>query len=1073
MRRPVACLLSALLVASGAFSTPAFAAETRLNGHTFTLPDGFEIELIAGPPLVDRPITADFDDEGRLYVADSSGSNDPVQKQLAERPHRIVRLEDTDGDGVFDASVVFADRMMFPEGTLWHDGSLYVAAPPSIWKLTDTDGDGVADERIEWFQGKTLTGCANDLHGPYLGPDGWIYWCKGAFAEQHHVVHGKPWSTRASHIFRCRPDGSGLEPVMTGGMDNPVDVAFLPEGERVLTNTFLVHPGNGQRDGLLHAVYGGVYGKSHGVLDGHPRTGDLMPVLAHMGPAAPCGLTRYESNVFGDEYRDNLFACQFNLRKVSRHVLRPAGASYTSADSDFVVSDNHDFHPTDVLEDADGSLLVVDTGGWYKLCCPTSQLWKPDVLGAIYRIRRTEFHSVLRETESNSVLRGNDAARIDDPRGRQLAWEEVSPDELARRLADERPAVRWRAVRELAKCGERAVSHLAALACAAGSGETQLAGESGSVAVRQLAVWALTRIDAPQARAAVRAALADPDAGVRQAALHSVSLWRDGEAVPKLLNLLARPSLANRRAAAEALGRIGHAAAVPHLLIAASAADDRFLEHSILYALVELDAAAATAEGLASESPRTQRAALIALDQMSGGGLHAEQVQPLLGSDSPILRETAAWLVQRHPEWGGELAGWFRMQLRNVSDREPAGTRLLDDRHAELRGQLVQFAMHPAIQELLAESGSGTAVAPAARELALRVIAESAPRALPPVWAEALAVNMQSGDPSFRALAIAAARRLPAPDKDAPPAYANALLAAAGDGRLDAQARLDAMAAVPGGLAEPAEADFEFLAAHLDTAVPVPLRSAAADAISKARLKLQQLHRLAGLVKTAGPLELHRLLDPYERSTDERLGLALVAALRDAEALASLRIDALRQRLAKYSPTVHAQIDELESLVNVDAATQRQRIDELLPLVAQGDIRRGQAVFNNTKAACIVCHRFGYVGGNSGPDLTRIGPTRTERDLLEAILYPSLSFVRSYEPVTVVTTSGRVLNGLVRNETAEEITLATGPNEEARVRRDEIDELRPGTVSIMPAGLDKQLTPQELADLVAFLKNAK
>ena len=140
---------------------------------------GFSVERVAGPPLVNRPIVADFDDEGRLYVADSSGSNDKVDKQLADRPHRIVRLEDTDGDGDFDKSVVFADKMMFPEGTMWFDGSLYVAAPPSIWKLTDTDGDGVADKREEWFQGKTLTGCANDLHGPYLGPDGWIYWTQG------------------------------------------------------------------------------------------------------------------------------------------------------------------------------------------------------------------------------------------------------------------------------------------------------------------------------------------------------------------------------------------------------------------------------------------------------------------------------------------------------------------------------------------------------------------------------------------------------------------------------------------------------------------------------------------------------------------------------------------------------------------------------------------------------------------------------------------------------------------------------------------------------------------------------
>ena len=60
------------------------AAEFRLDGQTFTLPDGFTIERVAGPPLVDRPIVADFDEQGRLYVADSSGSNEPLKVQLAE-----------------------------------------------------------------------------------------------------------------------------------------------------------------------------------------------------------------------------------------------------------------------------------------------------------------------------------------------------------------------------------------------------------------------------------------------------------------------------------------------------------------------------------------------------------------------------------------------------------------------------------------------------------------------------------------------------------------------------------------------------------------------------------------------------------------------------------------------------------------------------------------------------------------------------------------------------------------------------------------------------------------------------
>src|SRR4051794_13670012 len=299
--------------------------EVKLNGHVFTLPAGFTIELAAKTPLVDRPIAADLDDEGRLFVADSSGSNEKVADQLKKRPHRIVRLEDTDGDGVYDRQTVFADKMMFPEGVMCRDGSVYVAAPPSIWKLTDTDGNGVAGKREEWFTGKTLTGCANDLHGPYAGPDGWIYWCKGAFAEQRYKRAGrKDLVTKASHVFRARPDGSGIEPVMTGGMDNPVDVVFTPSGERIFTTTFFQHPGNGLRDGLIHAVYGGVYGKEHNVLDNHPRTGpDLMPVLSHFGAAAPAGLHRYESSAFGEGYRDNLFAAQFNLAKVSRHVLTP------------------------------------------------------------------------------------------------------------------------------------------------------------------------------------------------------------------------------------------------------------------------------------------------------------------------------------------------------------------------------------------------------------------------------------------------------------------------------------------------------------------------------------------------------------------------------------------------------------------------------------------------------------------------------------------------------------------------------------------------------------------------------
>ena len=90
------------------------------------------------------------------------------------------------------------------------------------------------------------------------------------------------------------------------------------------------------------------------------------------------------------------------------------------------------------IEDADGSLIVIDTGGWYKLCCPTSQLYKPDVLGAIYRVRRKS------------------ASIPNDPRGAKLDWAAATPNELAVLLADDRVAVRDRAIEELARAGRAA-----------------------------------------------------------------------------------------------------------------------------------------------------------------------------------------------------------------------------------------------------------------------------------------------------------------------------------------------------------------------------------------------------------------------------------------------------------------------------------------------------------------------------------------------------------------------------------------------------------------------------------------
>ena len=72
----------------------------------------------------------------------------------------MTLLEDADGDGFFDKSTMFADKMTFPQGGLWHQGALYVCSPPGLWRLEDTNGDGKADKRDQIATGFAYTGNA-------------------------------------------------------------------------------------------------------------------------------------------------------------------------------------------------------------------------------------------------------------------------------------------------------------------------------------------------------------------------------------------------------------------------------------------------------------------------------------------------------------------------------------------------------------------------------------------------------------------------------------------------------------------------------------------------------------------------------------------------------------------------------------------------------------------------------------------------------------------------------------------------------------------------------------------------
>jgi putative heme-binding domain-containing protein len=511
---------------------------------------------------------------------------------------------------------------------------------------------------------------------------------------------------------------------------------------------------------------------------------------------------------------------------------------------------------------------------------------------------------------------------------------------------------------------------------------------------------------------------------------------------------------------------------VPELIGAAATPADRVLEHSLIYALIEIgDPASTAAAGQQVTTSQSRRAALMALDQMNGGHLKPDEVIPLLDSSDAVLRETAWWIAARHPDWGDALAGFFKARLA-----APAASAAVRD---DLQQQLAQFAGQGAIQQLLATTVASD-LSTDARLIALRAMAtagsSSVPasarvKELPAGWTAAVSRALMSADDEVSRHAVSVARAVPA-GKDAIPELQVALLRVARDRTRAADVRVQALTALAGGTRLDAES-FDLLRACLGPSSPAALRAASATVVEKARFDRPQLLGLVPLLEVAGPLELPRILHAFDSARDEEIGLALVAALGRSRARSTLRADTLRPRLANYPETVKQAGEALLASVHVDSGKQARRLEELLAAVQGGDVARGQTVFNGARAACLSCHAIGYIGGRIGPDLTKIGQVRSERDLLEAVVFPSVSFARGYESVTVKTRSGELHSGALRSDVPEEVVLSTVTGTEVRIPRKDVAEMEPGTISLMPSGYGELLTRQELADLLAFLKAAR
>ena len=222
------------------------------------------------------------------------------------------------------------------------------------------------------------------------------------------------------------------------------------------------------------------------------------------------------------------------------------------------------------------------------------------------------------------------------------------------------------------------------------------------------------------------------------------------------------------------------------------------------------------------------------------------------------------------------------------------------------------------------------------------------------------------------------------------------------------------------------------------------------------------------------PADLMRVIELVASLGDDPLDLRLLQQLADLQSARALPVEALLNLYRGRSDDVRAAARQLVDQLSAADPQVEATVQSVLAELPPGDAIRGLTLFHGLKANCGACHQMGYRGGKIGPELTRIGRSRTREALMEAILFPSQRIEQGYQSMQVLTVDGQVFNGLVIGGwPADNLELRITADRVETLTADQIEQIQPSDVSIMPGGMLELLSRQELADLLSLLEAAQ
>ena len=308
-------------------------ARTPADERTgFHLPPGFEIQLVACEPEIQKPMNMAFDAQGRLWLTDTREYPFPVKD--GEKGRDTVKvLSDFAPDGKARRITTFADGLNIPIGIYpYRDGAI-VHSMPAIWRLTDSDGDGVCDKRERLYGDIGRDDTHGQTNAFRRGFDGWLYAAHG-FKNKSTITasDGSRIVLESGNTYRMRLDGSHVEQFTWG------DCHSRP---------------------VFQLLRGGHYMSFSPTDDGLGLAPEMM---GHMhGSTALCGICYYAAENFPSSFRGNMLVCNVVTSRINRDTLVTHGSTRNCIEApDFLSSDDPWFRPVDMQIAPDGSLYIAD-----------------------------------------------------------------------------------------------------------------------------------------------------------------------------------------------------------------------------------------------------------------------------------------------------------------------------------------------------------------------------------------------------------------------------------------------------------------------------------------------------------------------------------------------------------------------------------------------------------------------------------------------------------------------------------------------------------------------------------------